>query len=176
MRNYRLLTLAMVCLLAGSSMAHAQRGRRGGGFSLFEFSYEFISPSAVEGLGLARNPNMEVEVTTLEIKLNLPPIGLRGRGRDREDREFRMPRWMILHSLGFHQRRADYLNLSTSPGVDRLDRVNGIEYTMNLVLGITRGWRAVVQLNPGLFSDLEGDIDSDHWKIRSAMLLDQDVR
>jgi hypothetical protein len=175
-----MFVLVLLLVAATASMAHAQRGRRGGGgpgFSMLNISYEFIAPSRLKGVGLPGNPDMELEITALEIKLNLPPLGIRGRGRDRdndsEDREFRIPRWMILHSLGYHQRRADYQSLTNSTGIDQLDRVNGIEYTMNLVLGVTRRWRTLFQLSPGLYSDLEGDISSSHWKLRSALLFDR---
>ena len=168
--KYRALAVfSMLTALLWTSQALAQRGRGGGGktgFSALNFNYEYIS-----GAGLALEPELELEVTTLEARLNLPPIGMRHSSRVRERKD--AGGWLMLHGLEYHQRKINYGNPSLLTTTNHLDRVHGIGYDFSLIYRPSRKWRMAFQVKPGVYGDLEGDIDSDHWNVKAALIVDR---
>lgn len=175
--SYRILAIMilMTGLLSATQM-YAQRGRMGGrgrtGFSAFSFSYEYLSGAGLDNPGTVFDPGLELEVTSLKARLSLPPLGMRRSGRRGvQDRE--RGQWMIVHALGYHQRRVAYGDRNALTTASRLDRIHGIEYDFSLIHRPSRSWRVLLQVKPGIYSDLEGKVDSDHWNIQAALLLDR---
>ncbi|MBW7995479.1 MAG: hypothetical protein FVQ81_02685 [Candidatus Glassbacteria bacterium] len=165
----RIILLALLIALAGGELYAQRGGRRIGGFSPLSLNYEFIAGAELDGPGPEFNPGAKVELTTLRVKLNLPPIGIRRPGRDREGGT----RWSIMHGLAYHQRRVMYENLSITSSAYRLDRLHGAEYQAALLLRPSPKWRTIIQINPGVYSDFEGGADSGHWRVQAGLLLDR---
>lgn len=167
------LSVLILALAAGELVAQrgGMRGGRGGGFSPLSFNYDYISSAGANGPVQELIPGLKVGVTTLGVRLNLPVFGMRGRRRDREDEGPR--RWLITHGLGYHQRKITYENWSDTPGIGRLDRLHGIDYQFTLINRFSPRWHSTLRINPGVYSDLEGGLNQDHWQVQAGFLLDR---
>ena len=125
----------------------------------FSMSYEFFPSSKLSDPDIGTfEEDLSIRVATFSAEFSLAPV------------MYTSGKTILVNTLAFHRFDLDYENWSDVQGGNRIDNAQGIEYSFTVVRQLSEKWSLTAMVNPGLYSDFQGDLSRNDFNLSSAFI------
>jgi hypothetical protein len=143
----------LLTLFAGVSGSFAQPGPS------FSMSYEFFPTSELADPDPGTfEESLGIRVATFSAEFSLAPV------------MYADGKTILVNTLSFHRFDLDYDNWDDVVGGNRIENTQGIEYTLMVIRQLSEKWSLTAMINPGLYSDFQGDLSPNDFNLSSAFI------